>query len=67
MSICPCCSHKLLSHINYQRTYLFCPSCWQEMPDLKLVLKANLAKSFTDFQQEKSSQTNSKEFKEIHI
>jgi hypothetical protein len=31
---CPCCSHQLLRHIRNQEVYLFCRTCWQEMPDL---------------------------------
>jgi formamidopyrimidine-DNA glycosylase len=29
---CPCCSNKLLRHIQSNRVFFFCRSCWQEMP-----------------------------------
>ena len=29
---CPCCSDNMLRHIRGNQVYLFCPSCWQEMP-----------------------------------
>ena len=29
---CPCCSDRMLRHVRGNRIYLFCPSCWQEMP-----------------------------------
>ena len=67
MSLCPCCSDKLLFHIGFQRTYWFCPSCWQEMPDLNLVSKDNLTKSFTDFTQENSIQTKSTDITQINV
>jgi hypothetical protein len=31
----------MLRHIRHDRTYWFCRNCWQEMPDLTSVLKAN--------------------------
>lgn len=34
MNYCPCCSSKLLCHINQQKTYWFCSNCGQEMPNL---------------------------------
>ena len=67
MSICPCCSQKLLHHIGYQRTYWFCSSCWQEMPDLNLVSQANLTNSFRGFTQEKPSQAKSIVLNEMSI
>ena len=30
---CPCCSDNMLRHIRGNQVYLFCPSCWQEMPN----------------------------------
>lgn len=32
--ICPCCSHALLQHVSFKRTFWFCSHCYQEMPDL---------------------------------
>ena len=34
MNTCPCCSTQLLRHARHNGVYLFCPHCWQEMPDL---------------------------------
>ncbi len=31
---CPCCSHPLLRHVSFKRTFWFCSHCYQEMPDL---------------------------------
>jgi len=31
-ALCPCCSDKLIHHINQHRNYWFCRRCWQEMP-----------------------------------
>ena len=67
MSICPCCSHKLLCHIGYQRTYWFCSACWQEMPDLNVLSQSNLTKSFAGFNPEKSSQTKPIKLKKATI
>ena len=67
MSICPCCSHKLLCHISYQRTYWFCLNCGQEMPDLHSVSKANLTKTFVDLTQENLTKTQSTEFTKVNI
>ncbi|MGK7935316.1 MAG: hypothetical protein AB4206_05865 [Xenococcaceae cyanobacterium] len=33
MSICPCCSDKLLAHIRREKMIWFCPTCRQEMPN----------------------------------
>lgn len=35
---CPCCSQKMLMYAQKGRTYWYCPSCRQEMPDLLNVL-----------------------------
>lgn len=34
MSDCPCCNGNLLRHIRNSGVYWFCPTCWQEMPNL---------------------------------
>ena len=31
-TICPCCSSKLIRHIEGDRDYWFCRTCWSEMP-----------------------------------
>jgi hypothetical protein len=38
MNSCPCCSNQLLRHIRHHKIYWFCTSCWQEMPNLDLLL-----------------------------
>ncbi len=35
MSICICCHDHLLRHINHHRVYWFCPTCYQEMPNIE--------------------------------
>ncbi len=37
MNDCPCCSNLLLKHWKQGKTYWYCPSCRQEMPNLNLV------------------------------
>lgn len=39
---CPCCSHPLLRHASYQRSYWFCQQCHQEMPDIENLVKPRL-------------------------
>ncbi|MDY6938020.1 MAG: hypothetical protein SWY16_10165 [Cyanobacteriota bacterium] len=34
MNTCPCCSDQLIRHVRQSQIYWFCPTCWQEMPDL---------------------------------
>ncbi len=41
MNNCPCCSNLLLKHWKQGRTYWYCASCRQEMPNLKLVSLVN--------------------------
>ena len=38
MHTCPCCSTQLLRHARHTGVYLFCPHCWQEMPDLSEIV-----------------------------
>lgn len=35
MSFCICCHGSLLRHFRHSSVYWFCPSCRQEMPQLK--------------------------------
>ena len=37
MNNCPCCSSLLLKHWKQNRTYWYCATCRQEMPNLDLV------------------------------
>ncbi len=37
MNNCPCCSNLLLKHWKQGKTYWYCGSCRQEMPNLDLV------------------------------
>ena len=37
MNNCPCCSTVLLKHGKQGKTYWYCPTCRQEMPNLELV------------------------------
>lgn len=37
MNNCPCCSNLLLKHWKQGKTYWYCASCRQEMPNLNLV------------------------------
>lgn len=48
---CPCCSGKLLRHINEKGLYWYCPSCRQTMPSSKDVNRLLL-------QQEHSAKPN---------
>lgn len=41
LTVCPCCSSPMLHHIGNHREYWFCRNCWQEMPDLEVVLHQN--------------------------
>ena len=34
MNECICCHNRLIRHIAHRRMYWFCPSCYQEMPNL---------------------------------
>jgi hypothetical protein len=45
LTVCPCCSRLMLRHIERDRIYWFCRSCWQEMPDFSLVSQADFLKS----------------------
>jgi len=33
-AFCPCCSSKLIRHIDGHRDYWFCRTCWSQMPIL---------------------------------
>ncbi|HEY9904278.1 MAG TPA: hypothetical protein V6D43_17895 [Candidatus Sericytochromatia bacterium] len=55
MTSCPCCSNQLLRHIRHQQIYWFCPSCWQEMPNLDSGL--NKHKCLTSPQLKQQSKT----------
>lgn len=35
LTICPCCSTRMLHHFGNHREYWFCRHCWAEMPDLE--------------------------------
>ena len=37
MNNCPCCSSVLLKHGKQGKTYWYCSSCRQEMPNLELI------------------------------
>ena len=37
MNNCPCCSNLLLKHWKQGKTYWYCGTCRQEMPNLNLV------------------------------
>ena len=37
MNSCPCCSNLLLKHWKQGKTYWYCGTCRQEMPNLNLV------------------------------
>jgi hypothetical protein len=41
MNDCPCCNGNMLRHVRNSRIYWFCPTCWQEMPNLTLANKIN--------------------------
>ncbi len=41
MSICICCHDHLLRHINNHRVYWFCPTCYQEMPNIESLKSIN--------------------------
>ncbi|MDY6936798.1 MAG: hypothetical protein SWY16_03945 [Cyanobacteriota bacterium] len=32
MTLCPCCSHRMLRQVGNRKVYWFCRHCWQEMP-----------------------------------
>jgi hypothetical protein len=32
MNLCLCCSNSMLRHFRNHQSYLFCRTCWQEMP-----------------------------------
>ena len=34
MNQCLCCRDRLIKHLNQTRMYWFCPSCYQEMPNV---------------------------------
>ena len=36
MNNCICCHDHLLRHINRHRVYWFCPTCYQEMPNMDI-------------------------------
>lgn len=36
MNKCPCCSNTLLKHWEQRKTYWYCGTCRQEMPNLEL-------------------------------
>jgi hypothetical protein len=35
---CPCCSTQMFRQIHGQKVYWFCPSCYQEMPNLAEII-----------------------------
>lgn len=35
---CPCCSTQMFRHARSQKVYWFCPSCYQEMPNLTEII-----------------------------
>ena len=37
MNNCPCCGNLLLKHWKQRKTYWYCATCRQEMPNLDLV------------------------------
>lgn len=37
MNQCPCCSNTLLRHWEQKKTYWYCRTCRQEMPNLDIV------------------------------
>ena len=41
MNICPCCNDTLLRSIYHKKIIWFCPSCRQEMPNIKVVHKSS--------------------------
>jgi cobalamin biosynthesis Co2+ chelatase CbiK len=41
MNSCPCCSTSMFRQVRYQKIYWFCPSCYQEMPNLIEILADN--------------------------
>ena len=41
MNACVCCHSRLLHHLKQRRSYWFCPSCNQEMPNLLVIKAAN--------------------------
>jgi DNA-directed RNA polymerase subunit M/transcription elongation factor TFIIS len=49
MNDCPCCSSKLLCHINQQKIYWFCSNCGQEMPNLNDLNKTKTKAGRTNF------------------
>ena len=34
MNECICCRDRLIKHLSHRRTYWFCPTCYQEMPNI---------------------------------
>lgn len=40
LSVCPCCSDRLIHYLKDYREYWFCRHCWSEMPNLE-ALKAD--------------------------
>jgi cytidine deaminase len=45
MNKCPCCSNTLLKHWEQKKTYWYCGTCRQKMPNLEL---ADLASSYQE-------------------
>lgn len=39
MNNCPCCSSIMFRQIRNEKIYWFCPSCYQEMPNLVDILR----------------------------
>lgn len=40
-AVCPCCSNTMVRQVSHYKTYWFCRSCWQEMPDLPIIREEN--------------------------
>jgi hypothetical protein len=49
MNNCPCCSSKLLCHINQTKVYWFCSNCGQEMPNINFSGKTRTKAKETKF------------------
>ena len=51
MNNCICCHDHLLRHVNHHRVYWFCPTCYQEMPNVdKSMLNNHLKPSMVKLQ-----------------
>lgn len=45
LTLCPCCSDRMVRYIGNHKDYWFCRHCWQEMPNLEMIERQHSERS----------------------